>query len=146
MSAQVYRIAARGFAESNLSELAADVVAWRKIATLPNDRKLHELARLCTPFASDGDEYQEAERLIVQFALERIAADAKPPVTDAQRKEAFEAGAASARVALASSNDPLMMMDELCDDELSTAQAMGWNSVWASEENRQRWAEHGAKS
>lgn len=60
--------------------------------------------------------------------------------TEAQRKEAYEAGAASAKAVLAESSKPLMMVDELCDDELSTANAMGWNSVWASDENSRRWS------
>ncbi len=67
-------------------------------------------------------------------------------VTETQRKEAVEAGAASAKAMLAQSNYPLVMMDELCDDELSTCHAMGWNSVWASEENSRRWAEYRARS
>lgn len=60
--------------------------------------------------------------------------------TESQRKEAYEAGAASAKLVLAESSNPLMMVDELHEDELATANAMGWNSVWASDENSRRWA------
>ncbi|EKT4528331.1 hypothetical protein [Pseudomonas asiatica] len=74
MSAQVHRLAARGFTESNLPALAADVLAWRKNAVLAEDCKLHELAKLCVPMASEGDEYQEAERMVIRFALESAAA------------------------------------------------------------------------
>ena len=77
----------------------------------------------------------------------RGLADIRPSdVTGAQRKEAFEAGAASAKAVLAESSNPLLMSNELCDDELSTAHAMGWNSVWAAEENSRRVAEHRANS
>jgi hypothetical protein len=69
MSSQLNRIAARGFTEAHLPALAADVIVWRKCAALANDAKLHELATLCVPFASEGDEYQEAERLVVTFSL-----------------------------------------------------------------------------
>lgn len=70
MNGQVHRLAARAFAEKNLAQLAADVLAWRKRATLPAESKVHELSSLCRSFAAEGDEYQEAERLIVQSALE----------------------------------------------------------------------------
>jgi hypothetical protein len=60
--------------------------------------------------------------------------------TEAEIQEAFDAGVESAKAALAESDKPLLMTDELHDDELSTANAMGWNSVWASEENSRRWA------
>ncbi|MBM5458722.1 hypothetical protein H8F21_14230 [Pseudomonas sp. P66] len=76
MTAQLHRIAARGFTETNLTSLARDVLVWRKNAVLPEDCKLHELANLCVPFASIGDEYQEAERMIVSFALENAARSA----------------------------------------------------------------------
>lgn len=60
--------------------------------------------------------------------------------TESELQEAFEAGVASAKASLAESDKPLMMTDELQDDEISTSNAMGWNSVWASEENSRRWA------
>ncbi|WP_020190762.1 hypothetical protein [Pseudomonas putida] len=65
---------------------------------------------------------------------------------DPQRKEAFEAGAAAATTEMNRSTNPLLPMDEAGDDELATAQAMGWNSVWAGEENRRRSAERQAQS
>lgn len=73
MKNQPTRLAARAFAEENLPQLAADVLSWRKRAALPTGSKVHELASLCIAFATEGDEYQEAERLIVQFALENAA-------------------------------------------------------------------------
>lgn len=83
MTAQSNRVAARGFTEANLSTLAADLLAWRKRAVLSNDCKLHALASLCIPFASDGDEYQEAERMIVTFALESAARGTASASSDA---------------------------------------------------------------
>lgn len=59
--------------------------------------------------------------------------------TETEIKEAFDAGAASARAHLNESDEPLLMVDEFHDDELATANAKGWNSVWASEENSRRW-------
>ena len=73
MSGKTNSLAARAFTEENLALLAADVLAWRKRAVLPVGSKVHELASLCVPFATEGDEYQVAERLIVQFALEHAA-------------------------------------------------------------------------
>lgn len=59
--------------------------------------------------------------------------------TEAELNEAFDAGVASAKALFAESSRPLMMVDELCADELSAANAKGWNSVWASPENSRRW-------
>lgn len=73
MAGQKNRLAARAFAEENLPQLAADVLAWRKHAALPADSKVHELSSLCIAFATEGDEYQEAERLIVRVALDNAA-------------------------------------------------------------------------
>ena len=67
------RLAAHAFAVENLAQLAADVLAWRKHAALPADSKVHELSSLCIAFATEGDEYQEAERLIVRVALDNAA-------------------------------------------------------------------------
>lgn len=69
MSSQLNRMAAKGFTEAHLPTLAADVIAWRNRAVLANDAKLHQLATMCVPFASEGDEYQEAERMVVAFSL-----------------------------------------------------------------------------
>lgn len=73
MSSQLNRLAARGFTEANLTTLAIDLIAWRKRSVLANEAKLHELATLCVPFASEGDEYQEAERMIVTFSLQQAS-------------------------------------------------------------------------
>jgi hypothetical protein len=70
MTDQLHRVAARGFTEANLPALASDLKSWRNHAALPSECKFHELASLCVPFASNGDEYQEAERLIITFAID----------------------------------------------------------------------------
>ncbi len=54
------------------------------------------------------------------------------------RKSEFEAGAASASAELQRSNGSLLPMDEVGEDLVSSAGAMGWNSVWAGEENSLR--------
>ncbi|MGV8486350.1 hypothetical protein ACV34S_21775 [Pseudomonas aeruginosa] len=61
-------------------------------------------------------------------------------ITETNRQEAFDAGVASAKAQLAGSNKPLLVMDEHCDDPCASANAMGWNSVCASDENNARWA------
>jgi hypothetical protein len=73
MTAQLNRMTAKAFAEANLCALAADVLAWHKNGVLPAESKMKELATLCVPFAIEGDEYQEAERIIVSFALQSAA-------------------------------------------------------------------------
>lgn len=55
--------------------------------------------------------------------------------TEKELNEAFDAGVASAKALLAETRKPLLMADEFCGDELSTANAKGWNSVCASDEN-----------
>ncbi len=76
MTTQTHRLAARGFAETNVGVLAVDLLTWRKHrAGLPEGSKFHELARLCAGYASEGDEYQEAERLVTLRALECVAQD-----------------------------------------------------------------------
>ena len=60
-------------------------------------------------------------------------------ITEVEITKAFEAGVASAKALLAESDKPIHMVDELCDDELLTANAKGWNSIWASPENNRRW-------
>lgn len=62
--------------------------------------------------------------------------------TEAELKEAANAGICGANAALAQSDKPLLIMDEYCQDELATAYAIGWNSVWACDENRRRWADY----
>ncbi|WP_311061603.1 hypothetical protein [Pseudomonas aeruginosa] len=61
-------------------------------------------------------------------------------ITETDRQEAFDAGVVSAKAQLARSNKPLLLMDEHCDDLCASANAMGWNSVCASDENKARWA------
>lgn len=99
MNCQVNRLAARAFAQKNLAQLAADVLAWRKQAALPEGSKVYELASLCIAFATEGDEYQEAERLIVQFTLENAAS--LPSDTDQHGSEhASAASSATSPAAL----------------------------------------------
>lgn len=69
MTAQIQRLAARGFVEANLSQLSADVLHWRKHGKLPPSSLMNELASICMAFAVEGDEFQEAERMIIQIAL-----------------------------------------------------------------------------
>ncbi len=76
MKDQSHRLAARGFTEANIGVLAADLLTWRRqTACLPETSKFNELARICTAYASEGDEYQEAERLVSLRALECVAQD-----------------------------------------------------------------------
>lgn len=76
MTAQTHRLAARGFTEANIGALATDLLIWRQgSAGLPETSAFHELARLCAAYASEGDEYQEAERLVMLRALECVSQD-----------------------------------------------------------------------
>jgi hypothetical protein len=54
--------------------------------------------------------------------------------------ERFDAGVAAAKAALEASDGPILLMDEVGPGPNADAYAMGWNSVWASAENGQRWA------
>lgn len=74
MTIKQSRKTAREFVEKHVAALSADVLIWRKSASLPSESPVHELASLCVPFTADGDQYIEAERLIVQQALETTAA------------------------------------------------------------------------
>lgn len=60
--------------------------------------------------------------------------------TETELKAAVERGQISARAALETSTRPIFMVDEMCSSQVATAEAMGWNSIAASEENRKRWA------
>lgn len=76
MTAQNHRLAARGFTEANIGALATDLLIWRQgSAGLPETSAFHELARLCAAYASEGDQYQEAERLVMLRALECVSQD-----------------------------------------------------------------------
>lgn len=76
MTAQTHRLAAKGFAEANIGALTVDLLIWHQQSNgLPETSKFHELARLCAGYASEGDEYQEAERLVMLRALECVARD-----------------------------------------------------------------------
>lgn len=76
MTAQNHRLAARGFTEANIGALATDLLIWRQgSAGLPETSVFHELARLCAVYASEGDQYQEAERLVMLRSLECVSQD-----------------------------------------------------------------------
>jgi hypothetical protein len=60
---------ARRFAQDNVATLSADVLAWRKSGLVSEGRLFHELATLCVPVTDEGNEYLEAERLVIHFAL-----------------------------------------------------------------------------
>ncbi|NIE81962.1 MULTISPECIES: hypothetical protein [unclassified Burkholderia] len=60
--------------------------------------------------------------------------------TTEKRTEDFDAGVAEAEAALRASDKPIFLEDEVALDLTIDAYAMGWNSVCAGEENRQRWA------
>lgn len=66
---------AKSVTVGRLSELVGELLIWREKGALPADSNFHYLASLCTEFAMPGDEYQEAERLVVLQAL-RHARDA----------------------------------------------------------------------
>lgn len=73
MNEQTYRLAARGYAENNLRQLAIDVLEWNKTAYLAPSSKIHELAALCKPFAGEGYEYLEAKTLTANAAIKQAA-------------------------------------------------------------------------
>ncbi|MBO1897527.1 hypothetical protein HNW13_017460 [Shewanella sp. BF02_Schw] len=56
-----------------------------------------------------------------------------------EQQSAWDRGVEAAQKALSSSDKPIMMLDELPGISMeSDVEAMGWNSVWASEENSAR--------
>ncbi|MGN3967124.1 hypothetical protein ACS0ZG_28070 [Burkholderia gladioli] len=57
-------------------------------------------------------------------------------MTTETRTKQFAAGVAAATAALAASDKPIFLQDEVATD----AYAMGWNSVWAGDENKKCWA------
>jgi hypothetical protein len=58
---------------------------------------------------------------------------------DLSPEQAAEVGKKNALAALEKSPSPIFAMDEFCDKETDRAYAIGWNSIWASEENGARW-------
>lgn len=91
MTIKQSRKKARDFVEKNVSALSADVLIWRKSASLPSESPVHELASLCVPFAADGDQYIEAERLIIQQALESTAALSAGTASDTETPQGLAA-------------------------------------------------------
>lgn len=56
-----------------------------------------------------------------------------------EQQSAWDIGVEAAHKALSSSDKPIMMMDELPGLSMeSDVEAMGWNSIWASDENKAR--------
>jgi hypothetical protein len=62
----------------------------------------------------------------------------KQPPRFASLEEATEAGIAAARSWMDDSTLPVFLRDEGCACPFEMSYAMGWNSVWASDENRAR--------
>lgn len=53
--------------------------------------------------------------------------------------KAFDQGRESASNTLSSSDDPIFIQDECCLNDFDSSWMKGWNSIWASAENQQRW-------
>lgn len=77
MATESQQSVAKAFVSEHLPALATDVLVWRNRGVLPASGQLHVLANLCIPIASKDEEYQVAETLIVQVALEHAAARQK---------------------------------------------------------------------
>lgn len=52
--------------------------------------------------------------------------------------DAYHAGVTAAEEALNDSPGPILFLDEGDPDESAHAYAMGWNTIWACDENRRR--------
>jgi hypothetical protein len=64
---------ARHFAEINTATLSENLLAWRKTGQVPEGCVFHHLAKLCIPISGNGDEYQEAEQLVIQAAVRQAS-------------------------------------------------------------------------
>jgi hypothetical protein len=53
---------------------------------------------------------------------------------------AYEAGVIAATAALKAADLPILPRDQSSLGEPERSYALGWNSVWANEENRARWS------
>jgi|GEM_PF-6647137 len=82
MSKRAQRETVRTFIAANYVGLAATLVQYRKSREWPHDCKFHDLASLCVPLAASGDEYNEAEHMLVTHLLENAA---RSPLTGAIR-------------------------------------------------------------
>lgn len=58
---------------------------------------------------------------------------------DSAHAEAYEAGVIAANAALEGDTAPILSRDESTLGEPERSYVLGWNSVWAGEENRRRW-------
>ena len=63
---------AQDFARQHLSELASELLSWRKTGVLPGSR-LRELAQLCAAYSNEDDSLQTAEYLVQLEALRRVS-------------------------------------------------------------------------
>lgn len=70
---------AKAYVQQHLGELATDVIWWQRNSTLKGRQtdhdtsRLDKLAALCVTYCTDEAEYQEAERLVLNAALARVA-------------------------------------------------------------------------
>lgn len=138
MKGQVHHLAARAFAERYLAQLAADVLAWRKRVALPAGSKVHELASLCFAYVSEGDEYQEAERLTAQLALEKAAC---LPLDSGQKSDEEHAAAAPSAASPAAINEaaykrllPKLLVLSNTIDDMSDDQYGEWVNTLPKDE------------
>lgn len=60
-------------------------------------------------------------------------------MTENEKKEAFKRGVSAAKNALKRADRPLMIQDEFSFSEIQSVEAMGWNSIYASDENQTLW-------
>jgi hypothetical protein len=62
----------------------------------------------------------------------------KKPMASSEVDTVYAEGRSAAEAALRDSPLPIFLKDELTDSQRNTVRAMGWNSLWASDENRRR--------
>lgn len=67
--------------------------------------------------------------------------DTKTQDTSPTNDDVVNQGIAAAQAALEASSAPIFPMDEFTDDEEMRSYAIGWNSVWASDANRERFTD-----
>lgn len=134
MTAQIQRLAARGFVEANLSQLSADVLHWRQKGHLPPSSLMNELASICLGFAINGDEFQEAERMIIQLALKNASrntpSQAEPAVTPPESNASMEISEGEAYKSLLPKL--LSLADKI--DDMSDEEYRSWLNALPKEE------------
>lgn len=60
-------------------------------------------------------------------------------MTEDEKKEAYDRGVSFAKSALINATRPLMLQDECGFNETRNIESMGWNSIYASDENQALW-------